>query len=209
MNLFFEGFFLQASLVLALGAQNLFVLESGLQRRRQYFVAAICSVCDAALIAIGVAGAASVFVQFPFLKIGFGVLGVGFLLYYGVKKSIEAFVPEKISVATQALTYDLRKITILTLSFTLLNPHVYLDTLILIGGYSAKYSELEDRVAFGSGAAALSVFWFFALAAFASSLNSLLKSPKAVRVISFLSAAILIVLSFKLGSEVYGWLAWE
>jgi L-lysine exporter family protein LysE/ArgO len=73
MNQFIEGFLLQASLIFALGAQNLFVLESGLKKQRNLLVALICSICDATLIAVGVAGAASIFVQVPTLKIGFGL----------------------------------------------------------------------------------------------------------------------------------------
>jgi L-lysine exporter family protein LysE/ArgO len=91
MNQFIEGFLLQASLILALGAQNLFVLESGLKRQRHLLVALICSICDTVLIAVGVAGAASIFVQVPSLKICSGALGVLFLIYYGVKKILEGF----------------------------------------------------------------------------------------------------------------------
>ncbi len=87
---FLQGFFLQASLILALGAQNIFVLNCGLQRQRHLLVALLSSLCDMTLILIGVLGVASVFVQVPLLKIGFGVLGVGFLAYYGVLKLKEA-----------------------------------------------------------------------------------------------------------------------
>lgn len=197
---------MQASLILALGAQNLFVLESGLKQRKQYYVAFICSLCDAILIAIGVAGAASVFVKIPSLKIVFGFLGVAFLLYYGINKIIEAIKPPKNSAVEQNQVFDLKKITLMTLSFSLLNPHVYLDTLILVGGYSAKFAFLYDRFIFGTGAAAFSAIWFFSLAAFASALNKFLKSSRAMRLVALVSGIVLIALSCKLGFDLYAWL---
>jgi L-lysine exporter family protein LysE/ArgO len=83
MNIFVQGLLLQASLILALGAQNIFVLNSGLRRERHLFVATICAVCDTFLTLFGVIGAASLFVQIPSLKTVFGILGVTFLLYNG------------------------------------------------------------------------------------------------------------------------------
>ena len=79
MKFFSDGFLLQASLILALGAQNIFVLESGLKKQRQFVVAFVCSLCDLILIMLGVLGASSLFLRFPSLKIAFGIIGVGFL----------------------------------------------------------------------------------------------------------------------------------
>ncbi len=97
MNQFAEGLFLQASLVLALGAQNIFVLESALRRRRHIVVAVVSTLCDTFLIFLGVLGAATVFIQIPWLKILFGALGVAFLFYYGFLKLNEK---QAIHVAT-------------------------------------------------------------------------------------------------------------
>lgn len=206
MNQFIEGFLLQASLILALGAQNIFVLESGLKRQRHLLVAAVCSVCDALLISVGVLGAASVFVQVPLLKIIFGVVGVLFLFYYGLKKLREGLLPQAIteSHAATAAT-SVRQVILLALGFSLLNPHVYLDTVILIGGYSAKFLEIDQRLKFGFGAASFSVLWFFGLAIFSHAMSTLLNNPKAIRIVSFISGVILILLSWKLGTDVYTW----
>lgn len=205
MPIFLEGFLLQASLILALGAQNIFVLESGLKKQRHLLVAFVCSLCDAILILIGVAGAASVFVQIPILKTGFGILGVLFLLFYGVKKLREGFRPVVAEAGHAETSSSLKKVVLLSLGFSLLNPHVYLDTVILIGGYSAKFSELSSRIQFGAGAASFSTIWFFGLALFAYSCRRLLNNPRGMQVVSILSGIILIVLSFKLGHDVYSW----
>jgi L-lysine exporter family protein LysE/ArgO len=206
MHIFLEGFLLQASLILALGAQNIFVLESGLKKQRHLLVAFVCSLCDAILILIGVAGAASVFVQVPVLKIGFGILGVLFLLFYGVKKLREGFRPAFVEEAHAETSSSLKKVILLSLGFSLLNPHVYLDTVILIGGYSAKFAELGSRIQFGAGASFFSVLWFFGLAIFAYSCRKLLNNPRGMQIVSLLSGIILIALSYKLGFDVYGWI---
>jgi L-lysine exporter family protein LysE/ArgO len=135
MHILLEGFLLQASLILALGAQNFFVLESGIKKQRSLLVAFICSLCDFSSIAFGVLGAGSFFVHFPIVKTVFGTLGVIFMLIYGVMKLRDSVYPE-IEESSQRSIMDIKKIILLSLSFSLLNPHVYLDTVFLIGGFS-------------------------------------------------------------------------
>lgn len=91
MEFFIQGVLLQASLILALGAQNIFVLDAGLKRQHYALVALICTTCDVVLIFTGVAGAASIFLDNPELKVIFGFLGVGFLGFYALLKLKQAF----------------------------------------------------------------------------------------------------------------------
>jgi L-lysine exporter family protein LysE/ArgO len=158
------------------------------------------------LIAVGVAGAASIFVRVPSLKIGFGISGVGFLAYYGIKKLLEGLSPHDGDHSKATTASSLKQVIGLTLSFSLLNPHVYLDTVILIGGYSAKFPELLGRAKFGFGAASFSVLWFFGLSIFASVLSRFLNNQKMMRRIALVSGLILVGLSWKLGRDVYTWL---
>lgn len=205
ITIFIQGFLLQASLILALGAQNIFVLNSGLRRERHLLVAFVSSLCDMILIFIGVLGVATFFVQFPLLKIGLGAIGVAFLLFYGLVKMREA----KNGVEILQLAHQKRSIqqTILTsLGFSLLNPHVYLDTVVLIGGYSSQFSSLTERFSFGAGASSFSTLWFFGLATLASLGSRLLNNPKAMRLISLISGLILLTLAFKLGADITSWL---
>ncbi len=200
MGIWVEGFLLQASLILALGAQNLFVLDSGLRRQHHLLVATICFVCDFVLVLIGVLGAASLFIRIPFLKVLFGVLGCGFLLYYGLLKIREAFLPVQ-QVATAKAAPSVKKTILTALGFSLLNPHVYLDTLVLVGGYAAQFPTVSQRLVFGVGAATSSGVWFYGLALLASFFHRLLHNPKAMQIISFLSGTILLALAVKLGLE--------
>ncbi len=196
---------MQASLILALGAQNIFVLNSGLRRERHLLVALVSSICDAILIHVGVLGVATVFVQIPLLKLGLGAIGVLFLFVYGIKKILEAKRREVFSTSVNTTT-SFRRAVCLSLGFSLLNPHVYLDTVVLIGGYSSQFLEIEQRLAFGLGASAFSILWFFGLANLASSASGLLGSQRMMRTVSLLSGLILILLSFQLGRDLLQWL---
>lgn len=199
-----QGFLLQASLILALGAQNVFVLNSGLYKQRHLLVASVSSLCDAILIFVGVLGVATFFVQFPIFKIGLGTVGVGFLAFYGVIKLIEAKNGIEPSLSSQRAT-STKQVILASLGFSLLNPHVYLDTIVLVGGYSAKFSSLTERFWFGVGASIFSGLWFFGLALSASTASRFLNNPRAMRVVAAISGFILIGLSIKLGADVLDW----
>ncbi len=202
--IFLEGFVLQASLILALGAQNIFILNSGLRRHRHLFVAGICSICDSILILLGVLGFASLFLQVPLLKTVLGLVGVVFLIYYGLLKIFEGrkgFRIEDVAVGRSSL----KETFFLSLGFSLLNPHAYLDAFVLLGAYSAKFSTILDRLSFAFGASFFSLLWFYGLALVAASFNRLLHDPKAMRIISYLSGTILLFLAFKLGVDIIGW----
>lgn len=208
MEVYFEGFLLQLSLILALGAQNIFVLESGIKKNSPLLVALVCSICDLVLVLTGVLGAASIFIQNPMIKVIFGVLGTLFLLWYGVLKIIEFINPKfsKKNTEDGKLTKPSTKMSVLlALSFSLLNPHVYLDTIILIGGFASKYSTITERLNFGLGAASFSMVWFFGLAILSSVFSRILYNDKAMRIINLISGLILIILFFKLGTDVLSW----
>ena len=205
IKIFVQGFLLQASLILALGAQNIFVLNSGLRRQRHLLVAFVSSVCDTLLIFIGVLGVATVFIQIPVLKIALGIVGVGFLLFYGFLKLKEAKNGVEIS-QTSKKAVTTKQVVLTSLGFSLLNPHVYLDTVVLVGGYSSKFSQLIERFYFAAGASMFSICWFFGLSLLASYGSRLLNNNKAMRLVSMISGVILIVLAIKLGGDVFGWI---
>ena len=192
-------------LILALGAQNIFVLNSGLRRQRHFLVALVSSVCDTLLILIGVLGVATFFIQFPILKIGLGIVGVVFLFFYGFLKLKEAKNGVEILQSTKKAT-TIKQTILASLGFSLLNPHVYLDTVVLIGGYSSQFNHFLDRLFFGLGASSFSTIWFFGLVFLASLFSEFLNNPKAMRFVSLISGLILILLAIKLGGDVTDWI---
>lgn len=207
-SLFVEGLILQASLIFALGAQNLYVLEAGLKRQHHLSVSFVCFLCDFLLIMCGVAGAATVFTKFPEIKILVGVLGVSFLFAYGMSK---LFGPklDPIKLDSQKIDQTLKKSILLAISFSILNPHAYLDAFILIGGFSTKYEALQDRLVLGLGAAVYSGIWFLILSTLSSVMKPILKHPGRMRIIMSLAGFVLIFLSGKLGLDVMDWIKIE
>ncbi|MGE3608403.1 MAG: LysE/ArgO family amino acid transporter [Bacteriovoracaceae bacterium] len=204
-GLFLEGFTLQASLIMALGAQNLFILESGLKRQNYILASIVCFLCDFTLIIIGVTGGGTLLNQYPYLKILIGIIGFIFLLYYGVSKIFfhKLVFEESSHIIDRS---SIKKCILLAITFSVLNPHAYLDAFILIGGYSSKYSELSKRAFLGIGAASFSLFWFLLLSCISSQMRSLFTDQKKMKILMTISGCILISVAYNLGRDVLSWI---
>lgn len=202
-KIFFEGFALQASLIFALGAQNLFVLEAGMKKRHHLTVSLVCFLCDLTLILLGVAGAATIFNLLPSLKFIIGFAGVGFLFFYGLQKLTEksSLVPE-----SDNLSVSLKRSAILAITFSILNPHAYLDAFVLIGGYSSKYADLDQRIMLGLGAGIYSGLWFLVLSSFSGFMKPLFNNQKRMKMISVCTGFVLVFLSGKLAIDLMKWM---
>jgi len=208
-SLFFEGLVLQASLIFALGAQNLFVLEAGLKRQHHLTVSFVCFLCDLALILLGVAGAATLFTKYPYVKILVGLLGVSFLFAYGLSKLLSSSQTESSVQESSPLDTTLKKSILLAFTFSILNPHAYLDAFILIGGFSTKYDAMEDRIVLGLGAAFYSGLWFLVRSTMSSVMKPVLEHPGRMKWVMSTAGLALIFLSGKLGMDVVGWMESE
>ncbi len=202
-KIFFEGFALQASLIFALGAQNLFVLEAGMKRRHHLTVSLVCFLCDLTLILLGVAGAATLFNLLPSLKFIIGLAGVGFLFTYGLRKLTEEtkLVPEG-----DLLSLSLKRSAMLAITFSILNPHAYLDAFVLIGGYSSKYADLDQRIMLGLGAGIYSGLWFLVLSSFSGLMKPLFNNQKRMKMISVCTGFVLVYLAGKLAVDLVKWM---
>lgn len=204
-SLFFEGLILQASLIFALGAQNIFVLESGLKKQNPIVVSFVCFFCDLLLIMLGVAGAGTLFATFSQLKILIGVIGVFFLFQYGLSK---IFIPQETFAenSDQKVKLSIKRSIILSITFSILNPHAYLDAFVLIGGYSSKYEFLSERMAIGLGAAFFSLIWFLCLSSASTMMKPIFVNNRSYKYVSLASGLLLIFMSYKLGQDVYSWI---
>lgn len=205
MKIFLEGLLLQASLIFALGPQNLFVLESGLKRHFHLTVCIVCFFCDLSLIMLGVCGGSIFFSRFPQLKIVIGFIGVAFLINYGIKKlRLREHYHLEFEKSGRRSCY--RAAILSSLAFSVVNPHAYLDGIVLIGGYSTKYADLASRLALGGGAATFSLIWFLTLSIGASIMVPLFQEKSRIRFLMMTSGMILLILSVKLGIEVISWI---
>jgi len=181
---FFQGLGIGAGLIVAIGAQNVFVFSLGVRKQNSYLVPAICSFCDACLICIGVAGVGSVVATSPQLQQFFGWGGAIFLGWYGIRALRAAIVAKPLRVNSNSRP-SRWAVAMSTLAVSLLNPHVYLDTLVLLGGSSGRFEE-SDRLLFGLGACAASVVWFFMLSLSGTLLAPFFQSSRAWRVLDII-----------------------
>ncbi|MDA3857487.1 MAG: LysE/ArgO family amino acid transporter [Roseovarius sp.] len=153
------GFALGLSLILAIGSQNAFVLRQGLRREHVLAVVLVCALSDAALIAFGVAGFGALAERVPGLERVMRYGGAAFLIWYGARNFLSAWRGGEVLEAG-AGTGSLRRAVLTCLALTWLNPHVYLDTVVLLGSVSSQY---DDRLGFGLGAVTASFVFFFCL----------------------------------------------
>ncbi|MDA7424714.1 LysE/ArgO family amino acid transporter [Thalassococcus lentus] len=169
------GFTLGFSLILAIGAQNAFVLRQGLRRSHVLPVVLVCAISDALLIAAGVAGFGALANSVPWLEQAMRLFGAAFLIWYGARTLLSAWRGGQ-SMQLGQEAGSLRGAVLTCLALTWLNPHVYLDTVVLLGSISAQY---DNRLAFALGAMTASFVFFFSLGFGARALAPLFAKPKA------------------------------
>lgn len=158
---FIQGFGTGGGLIVAIGAQNAFVLSQGVRQNHHLIIALICIVCDAIFIAAGVAGFGGAVSRNPALSQGVTWGGAGFLIFYGLRSFRSAVGGGHLDAQDQ-MVKSLRSAIITTLAVTLLNPHFYLDTVILMGSVSSQFQG-QSRLYFWIGAVCASTLWFTGL----------------------------------------------
>ncbi|MDK2126586.1 LysE/ArgO family amino acid transporter [Parachitinimonas caeni] len=188
---YMQGLGMGASLILPLGAQNVFVLTQGVKNQRPLLVALICALCDASLIALGVGGAGSLIASSPLLLKLATAWGVLFLAWYGWRALRGALdTRPRGADQTEARQGTLLRIVAATLAVTLLNPHVYLDTVLLLGSLSAQHTG-DGRYWFGAGAMTASFCWFFSLSLGARQLAPLFRQTLSWRLLDGFTCAVM------------------
>lgn len=189
LNSLLSGFAIGLSLIVAIGAQNAFVLKQGLKQQHVLWICIICAFSDSILILLGVAGFAQVIEHYPHVVIVSKYLGALFLLSYGGQHFYSAYKKEQtISLDTDSPS-NLQRMILLCLAFTWLNPHVYLDTVVLMGSISTQYALYKWW--FALGAVISSWLFFFSLGYGAKLLLPWFQNPKAWKVLDILIGMIM------------------
>ncbi|HSX70870.1 MAG TPA: LysE/ArgO family amino acid transporter [Pseudomonas sp.] len=191
---YLNGLLVAAGLIVAIGAQNAFVLAQSLRREHHLPVAALCVLCDAILVAAGVFGLATLLAQSPMLLAVARWGGAAFLLWLGVQALRRAFQPQALQQRDSG-PRSRRAVLLAALAVTLLNPHVYLDTVLLIGSLGAQQ---PVPGAYALGAASASLIWFFTLALGAAWLAPWLARPATWRVLDLAVAAMMFAVAAQL-----------
>lgn len=178
---FLQGFGASGGLIVAIGAQNAYLLSQSVRRRYPLIIASICAVCDALFITAGVAGVGTVVAGNPKLVQIAAWGGALFLIWYGWNAFRSALRGGTLESDGAAAT-SLRSAVLTTLAVTLLNPHVYIDTILLLGGISGQFQG-TGRLMFGVGAVSASFVWFFSLGFGGRFLAPLFRKPGAWRIL--------------------------
>jgi L-lysine exporter family protein LysE/ArgO len=200
-TVFTTGFALGATLIIAIGAQNAFVLRQGLRREHIAAIVAFCVVADILLMSAGVAGLANVLGAAPRLTSALTIGGAMFLAWYGLRALRRAIRPQHLQAAAGAEPMALPAALAQAAGFTLLNPHVYLDTVLLLGSVGAR-QPADLRLWFVGGAALASGAWFSALGFGARMLAPVFARPRAWRILDLLVGATMLILAALLIGQV-------
>ncbi len=212
------GLGLGLSLIVAIGAQNVFVLRQGIRREHVLLVVVICAVSDAILIVVGVAGLGVLLETVPWLIDAARWLGAAFLIGYGMLAAWRAWRggDEGLSAEDEVATVDAGKnaatsgtarrstaasVALTVLALTWLNPHVYLDTVLLLGSVAVTHG--EARWMFATGAVIASILWFSGLGFGARYLGRWLRTPRAWRVLDAGVAVVMVAIAVSLVIPVF------
>ena len=189
------GFFSGLSLIVAIGAQNAFVIRQGLLRSHVALVVTVCSLADAFLIILGIGGLGKIIQSQPQALEFIRWFGVAYLIWFGVKSVRAALSPQSLDVQGEN-EKSAWKVLLTVLTFTFLNPHVYLDTVILLGSIANQFS--DHRWFFALGASLASVVWFTSIGYGARAASHLMSRPIFWKILDSVIAAIMFTIALTL-----------
>lgn len=196
MTIFLSGLFLGLSLILPIGAQNAFVLKQGLQKHHVFWVCLICAVSDAVLISLGIFGLSNIINQLPLLEKIARYGGFAFLTYYGLQNLYSACTSDHSLKAKGDTQSSLWRTCLTCLALTWLNPHVYLDTVFLLGTISSQYEGFKGS--FAAGAIFASFLFFFSLGYGARVLTPIFEKPLSWKILETVIGIIMLTIAFHL-----------
>ncbi|RLM23446.1 hypothetical protein BIY29_10605 [Brenneria alni] len=201
-----KAFVLGLSLIVAIGAQNIYIIKTGLQNKNVFLAATIAASCDCALIILGTFSMSALVTIVPDLIVIAKWIGVLFLIYYGLLSLINALsrhpkgweaVLSDVNKSEKARYLNQRSVVIPALAFSLLNPHVYLDTFFILGNIGSRQPE-DDRLSFIIGASAASYIWFYTTGYAAYRVSRFFANPLMVRGLDFIIAIAMFVIAYGL-----------
>jgi len=200
LSYYFQGLVLGAAMILPLGPQNAFVMNQGIRRQYPLMVAGLCALSDLVLICAGIFGGSAVLMQSPWLMALVTWGGVAFLLWYGFG-ALKTACSQQLELANaEVLKQGRWRIIATMLAVTWLNPHVYLDTFVVLGSLGGQLAA-EPKRWFALGTISASFIWFFGLALLAAWLAPRLRTARAQRIINVVVGVIMWFIAFQLAKE--------
>lgn len=196
MMTFLTGLGVGFSLILAIGAQNAFVLKQGLKRQYVFGVCLICALSDSILIYLGITGFSKIVIEFPLITTFARYFGAIFLFFYGLKSFYSAFKMNTCLNPSNIEKNNIYKVLGTCLAFTWLNPHVYLDTVVLVGSISTNFT--DQLYIFAMGTILSSWIFFFSLGYGAKFLLPLFQKPISWKILDFVIGIIMWIIAVTL-----------
>ncbi len=193
MTTFFAGFSLSLSLILAIGSQSAFVLKYGIKKEHVFLICTLCALSDVILISLGIAGFGVVVNEYPLIEIYARYGGAVFLLIYSALNFKSAFKPVRVLKPEAVVHESALKVAGICLAFTWLNPHVYLDTVVLLGSISTQYQ--GQQLEFALGAIFASFAFFFSWGYGARLLAPAFQSPLAWKILDFVVGLTMLIIA--------------
>lgn len=198
MDSFLHGFAVCFGLIVSIGAQNAFLLKQGILKQHVFWIATICFLCDIILMGLGVLGLGSLITQSPIASLLLAVIGAVFLFTYGSRSFISAYRGTAQLLAEKGKTdSSLKKSIMITLAITLLNPHVYIDTVVIVGGIGGTLN-FEQKIQFLSGALICSFLWFFGIGYGAGLLSHYFEKRRTWQILDSITGLIMYLIAFSL-----------
>ena len=196
-----QGFGLGATMIIPIGAQNAYVLNQGIKRHHHLTTATICSVLDVIFISLGIFGGGALLSQNESLLIAVTLGGIAFLTGYGLLALKTAFKPSQQQESSSEITARGKRTVILgALAVTVLNPHLYLDTVVILGSIGGQF-EGHDRLSLALGTMIASFVWFYSLSIGAAKLGPTLSKPAVKKGIDLVIAAMMFTIAFLLANN--------
>lgn len=199
-TIYIQGILLGAAMILPLGPQNAFVLQQGSRKQFHLMSALLCALSDTLLIIAGVFGGSALLSQSEILMQLITWAGVAFLLWYGYGAFRTAMSPDDVVLQSEKKNLTRWKVIITLFAVTWLNPHVYLDTFVVLGSVGSQL-ESQFRPWFTAGALTASFVWFFALAALAAWFSPVLNKPRSQRIINLFVGTVMWFIAFQLAKQ--------
>jgi len=197
-----QGFGLNAGMIIPIGAQNAYVLNQGINRQHHITTATLCSIMDIILVSAGIFGGGTILSQNQTLLTSVTLGGILFLSYYGYLSLKSAFNHTAEAKNSAAIVKGRFAVIMGALAVTVLNPQVYLDTVVILGSIGAQFNG-NDRIAFAIGTALSSIVWFYGLSLGAAKLAPTLSKPKVKKGIDIVVAVIMFIVAISLCNQLW------
>lgn len=196
MGIFITGLLAGLALIVAIGAQNAWVLRQGIRREHVGIVVVVCALADALLITVGTLGIGTLVQRFPEVLVALRWGGAAYLVWFAIQSFRSALTDQALNQTEGVTTRSAGKVLATTLALTFLNPHVYLDTVVMLGNLANQQGDL--RWVFSAGAATGSVLWFSALGIGARALARPLNRPGTWKVIDVGVGVVMLLIAARL-----------